>query len=97
MMLHRAHIRDVVWSCRIVTDQADLHPLPLLPEEAGLPTELQASVRRHYKHLTALVESLRAAGVDEAIVASSVQQLLESYGVELTAAMKALVTGGQSD
>lgn len=76
-----------------MTDQADATPFPLVPDESELPPELQASVRRHQNHLAALVASLRAAGVDEAVVETSVRQLVESYGIELTAAMQALVRG----
>lgn len=64
---------------------------PLVPNEAELPPELQASVRRHHQNLAALVASLRAAGVDEAVVEASVRQLVDSYSVELTAAVRALV------
>lgn len=67
--------------------------LHLIPSESALPPELDDSVRRHHKHLTALAISLRAAGVDEAIVEMSVWQLTESYRVELTAAMQAIVQG----
>lgn len=76
-----------------MTNQTGVNPLPGMPDESELPPELQASVRRHHQHLAALVASLRAAGVDEAIVETSVRQLVESYSVELTAAMQALVRG----
>lgn len=64
-----------------------------LPDKPGLPPELQASVRRHQEHLGALVVSLRAAGVDEGIIAASVQRLMISYGMELTGAIQTLVLG----
>jgi len=63
---------------------------------SALPPELLASVERHHEHLAALVASLRAAGVDEALVETSVLQLVESYSLELTAAMKSMVRS-QSD
>ena len=67
--------------------------LHLIPGESTLPPELHGSVRRHHRHLSALIISLRAAGVDETIVKMSVWQLTESYRVELTAAMQAIVQG----
>jgi phosphoserine phosphatase len=67
--------------------------VPPLPDEAELPPELAASVKRHHQHLAALVTSLRAAGVDEDVVTASVTELVESYGRELTAAMQAVVRG----
>lgn len=61
------------------------------PKQEAIPHELQESVQRHQKHLAALVESLRAAGVGEDVIEASVSQLLDSYRSELTAAMRALV------
>jgi cell division FtsZ-interacting protein ZapD len=65
--------------------------LPGELEQLTVPAELQESVERHQRHLAALVQSLRAAGVDETVIEASVSQLLESYRDELTAAMRALV------
>lgn len=62
-----------------------------LPEESEIPTELRASVRRHQQHLSALIVSLRAAQVEESLIEASVQQLVDSYRLELTAAIRALV------
>ena len=62
-------------------------------EQDAIPPELQESVQRHQRHLSSLVESLRAAGVDEAVIEMSVYQLLDSYRDELTAAMRAVVLG----
>lgn len=61
--------------------------------EAELPPELLASVERHHEHLAALVASLRAAGVDETLVETSVRQLVDTYSIELTAAMKSMMRG----
>jgi hypothetical protein len=60
-------------------------------EETTIPLALQESVLRHQKHLAALVESLRAAGVGEDMIDASVDQLLDSYRNELTAAVRVLV------
>lgn len=60
-------------------------------EQSVFPPELQASVRRHQQHLVALVTSLRSAGVGEDLIDQGVRQLLESYGSELTSAMRTLV------
>jgi hypothetical protein len=60
-------------------------------EETTIPLALQESVLRHQKHLAALVESLRAAGVVEDMIDASVDQLLDSYRNELTAAVRVLV------
>jgi len=73
-------------------------PITLGPATAvaALPPELLASVERHHEHLAALVASLRAAGISEALVETSVHQLVDSYSAELIAAMKSMVRG-QSD
>lgn len=76
-----------------MTFAADANLTGSVPKESELPPELQASVRRHHQHLAALVVSLRAAGLAEGIIEASVRQLVESYGVELTAAVRALVRG----
>ncbi|MET3711813.1 urease accessory protein UreF [Sphingomonas trueperi] len=62
-------------------------------EQDTIPPELQESVQRHQHHLSALVVSLRAAGVGEEVIEASVHQLVDSYRTELTAAMRALVMG----
>ncbi|MGI4878084.1 MAG: hypothetical protein ACRYG4_11440 [Janthinobacterium lividum] len=64
-----------------------------MPDKPELPPELQASVRRHQEHLGALIINLRAAGVDEGVIATSVQQLMTSYGMELTGAIQSVVLG----
>jgi hypothetical protein len=60
------------------------------PDEGKLPPELQASIERHRQHLAALVASLRAAGLPEGMIDASVRQLVDSYGVELSAALRKL-------
>jgi len=65
-------------------------PLYQSSDEADLPRELLGSVQRHRQHLTALVGSLRAAGLPEELIDASVRQLVDSYGVELSAALRAL-------
>lgn len=62
----------------------------LSPEERDLPPELHASLERHRQHLAALVASLRAAGISEDMIDASVRQLVDSYGIELSAALRAL-------
>jgi hypothetical protein len=59
--------------------------------ESELPPGLHGSVQRHRQHLAELVVSLRAAGVDEAMIDTSVRDLVASYGNELAAAIRALV------
>ncbi|MET1757008.1 hypothetical protein ABVV53_16325 [Novosphingobium sp. RD2P27] len=61
-------------------------------EQAAIPPELIESVQRHQRHLAALVDSLRAAGVGEDVIEDSVGQLLDSYRAELTIAMRAMVS-----
>ena len=67
-----------------------------MADDLGLPPELRASVQRHQAHLAALVDSLRAAGVDEGTIEASVRQLVESYGEELAVALRAFVRGQPS-
>lgn len=69
----------------------------MLPNEADLPPALHASVTRHRQDLATLVASLRAAGVDETIVQTSVRELIESYGLELAAAIRALMGEARHD
>lgn len=61
-----------------------------VPEQDHLPETLQASVQRHRAHLAALVQSLRSAGLPEDMIDESVRQLVDSYGAELAAALRAL-------
>jgi hypothetical protein len=64
-----------------------------LPDESELPSALQASLERHRRHLAALVASLRAAGLDDGMIDHSVRALVDSYRLELTAALRATVGG----
>jgi len=68
----------------------ELEPKPTLAEALEIPSELHASVMRHQAHLAELVASLRAAGLQEAMVETSVRGLVDSYARELTAAIHAM-------
>lgn len=56
----------------------------------GIPEALQPSVARHQANLARLLESLRAAGMDDATIETAVTTLMASYKQELLAAIKAL-------
>ncbi|TFH63905.1 MAG: hypothetical protein E4G91_07460 [Candidatus Zixiibacteriota bacterium] len=49
------------------------------------PEALKESIARHQENLICLAESLLSAGVDEASVEESINQLFESYKAELRA------------
>jgi hypothetical protein len=68
-----------------------LHPAPTAAQPLEIPAELLDSVRRHQTHLAALIASLRAAGLEEAMVDASVRALIDSYADELTAAIRAMM------
>jgi hypothetical protein len=68
----------------------ELEPRPTLAEPLEIPVELHPSVMRHQSHLAALVASLRSAGLQEDMVENSVRGLVDSYAVELTAAIRAM-------
>lgn len=76
----------------------ELEPTPTNATSLEIPDALLESVQRHQANLAALVNSLRAAGVDEAVVEASVRGLVDSYADELTRAvrqmLKANVHGG---
>lgn len=55
-----------------------------------IPEELRASVARHQENLLRLMESLRAAGMEEAQIEAAVTTLIESYKRELLEAIRAL-------
>ena len=55
------------------------------------------SVRRHQANLAALVESLRAAGVDENMVEASIRGLVDSYADELTRAVRQMLKADDRD
>lgn len=69
----------------------ELHPTPTDAEPLDIPAELLDSVRRHQSHLASLVASLRAAGLSEDMVDSSVRTLVDSYAEELTVAVRGLI------
>lgn len=69
----------------------ELHPTPTGAEPLDIPAELLDSVRRHQSHLASLVASLRAAGLSEDMVDSSVRTLVDSYAEELTVAVRGLM------
>ena len=67
-------------------------PGPMSPGASPtIPPELAASVARHQAHLSALIASLRAAGIDEDTVAASVRTLVDSYADDLTVAIRAMM------
>ncbi len=72
----------------------ELEPRPTDAEPLDIPTELHASVMRHQAHLGQLVTSLRAAGLQEDMVETSVRGLVDSYAQELTAAIRAMKDTG---
>lgn len=74
-----------------MTPGADLHLMESFEIGIEIPAALQPTVRRHQASLAALVESLQAAGVDDATVEGSVRSLVESYRRELTAAIGHMV------
>lgn len=59
-----------------------------LPRE--IPPELRASVARHQDNLLRLIESLRAAGMQEAEIESALSTVIDSYKTELLEAIRAL-------
>ena len=68
----------------------ELSPRPTNAGPLEIPPELHDSVTRHQAHLAALMTSLRAAGLPEDRVESSVRTLVDSYAAELTAAIRAM-------
>ena len=68
-----------------------LEPAPTAAEPLEIPTELLASVHRHQAHLSALIASMRAAGVASDAVESSVRTLVDSYAEELTTAIRSMM------
>lgn len=56
----------------------------------SVPSRLQTITDRHLTKLMTLVESMRAAGVEEDIVRHSVHELVRSYEAELVDVMTAL-------
>ena len=68
-----------------------LRPWPTAPEPLEIPVELLASVNRHQANLSALVVNLRAAGLDEDMIDTSVRSLVDSYASELSAAIREFI------
>ncbi|WP_140851165.1 hypothetical protein [Sphingomonas glacialis] len=68
-----------------------LRPAPTPAEPLDIPPELLDSVNRHQTHLSALVASLRAAGVDDELVDVSVRTLVDSYADDLTVVIRAMM------
>jgi len=63
--------------------ETDRLPMPI-------PEELRMSVARHQENLLRLMESLRAAGMEEAQIEAAVTTLIDSYKQELLEASRAL-------
>lgn len=68
-----------------------LQPAPTTAEPLEIPAELLSSVQRHQSHLAALVASLRAAGLQEDMIDSSIRTLVDSYADELTTAIRQMM------
>jgi hypothetical protein len=61
----------------------------------NLPRQLRDLSERHLVQLENLVETMRAAGVDEALVRHSVREVVESYEHELVMALMRVSEGSQ--
>ena len=70
-------------------DQLDHTPTSAQPLE--IPPELLSSVLRHQTHLSTLIASLRAAGLEEKVVDASIRTLVDSYAEDLTVAIHAMM------
>jgi hypothetical protein len=68
-----------------------LHPAPTAAQPLEIPVELLASVQRHQAHLTALITSMRAAGMEGDAIDASVRILVDSYAGELTVAIRSMM------
>jgi hypothetical protein len=66
------------------TDNAQPRGLSYL--DTQIPDALRKVVDRHHQHLASLVESMRSAGISEALVTKSIDVLIDSYRTELSAA-----------
>ncbi len=69
----------------------ELEPTPTNAAPLEIPDDLLESVRRHQTNLATLVASLRAAGIDEAVVDASIRSLVDSYADELTRAVQQML------
>ncbi|WP_277970860.1 hypothetical protein [Sphingomonas echinoides] len=68
-----------------------LEPTSSSADPFEIPSELLESVRRHQSHLSALIVSLRAAGLDDDVVDASVRTLVDSYADDLTVAIRTMM------
>lgn len=68
-----------------------LQPSPRSADPLEIPSELLESVHRHQAHLSALVVSLRAAGLGEDVVDASVRTLVDSYADDLSVAIRTMM------
>lgn len=68
-----------------------LQPTPTSAVPLEIPAALLNSVYRHQAHLAALVASMKAAGLQDDMVESSVRTLVDSYAEELTAAVREMM------
>lgn len=73
-----------------------LEPAPTAAEPLEIPAELLASVQRHQAHLSALIASMRAAGVDGSTIEASVRTLVDSYADELTTVIRGMMLGARN-
>ena len=67
-----------------------LRPRPSAATALEIPAELHDSVARHQAHLSELVASLRAAGLQDAMIDTSVRTLVDRYADELATAIRAM-------
>lgn len=67
-----------------------LEPRPTHRSALEIPVELHDSVARHQANLAELMASLRAAGLQQDMIDSSVRMLVDQYADELTAAIRAM-------
>ena len=68
-----------------------LNPAPTSAEPLEIPAELLTSVERHQANLSALIASMRAAGIEGDAIEASVRTLVDSYADELTAAIRSMM------
>jgi hypothetical protein len=64
------------------------HPHPF---NIAIPAVFRASVERHQANLARLLQSLRAAGMDEAQIDAAVTVVVDSYKHELLQAIRTLM------
>ncbi|OWK32526.1 hypothetical protein [Sphingomonas mucosissima] len=74
-----------------------LQPTPTAAQPLEIPAELLASVHRHQAHLSALVASMRAAGIASEAIEASVRTLVDSYADELTTAIRSMMRQDSHD